>query len=192
MDRRGPRRPGPLLSAGVLLVAGWTFLLAGCEKRPRAPALRDDPVYQSDSEGFRFLAPQGWTQSTRAEVPPGKVTTEFPLVQYRPLKGPAGASFRVSLIDMSRSADLAAHLAGPSYGVTTWRQTGPPEEIAVGSASAVRHSFTGRAGKQDVVKEVVCVRRGERVYLFTALYPAKDTEVRDQLRRVVESIIWKD
>jgi hypothetical protein len=153
--------------------------------------LRDDPVYQNDSEGFRFLAPQGWTQSTRSNVPPGKQETEYPLVAYRQIAGASGASFRVSLIDLPSSADLAPHLAGPSYGVEQWTQAAPPEKIAVGSASGVRYHFKGRAGKQDLVKEVVAVRRGERVYLFTALYAPRDTEVRDQLRRVVESIIWK-
>jgi hypothetical protein len=174
------------------MAAGAVLLLAGCPSRPRAPVLRDDPVYQNDVEGFRFLAPEGWAQSTRADVPPGKATTERPLVEYHRKAGGKASSFRVSMMDLPPSADLAARLAGASYGASKWAPIAPPEEIAVGSSSGVRHVFTGRVGGEERVKEVVRVRRGERVYFFTGLYTPKDYEARDQLRRVVDSIIWKN
>jgi hypothetical protein len=179
-------------TARATLIIGWTFLLVGgCSTRPRAPVLRDDPVYQDDREGFRFLAPEGWTQSTRAEVPRGKRETETPLVAYRRKTGSALASFRVSLIDLSSSADLAAYVAGPSYGVSKWSPMNQPEDITVGGAAGVRYTLRGRSGNEEVIKEVVCFRRGERVYFFTAMYTPSDIEVRDELRRTVESIIWK-
>src|SRR5262245_41969592 len=93
------------------LFLAWGVFLAGCDSRPRAPVLRDDPVYQNDQEGFRFLAPDGWSQSMRGEVPPGKVDKERSLVEYRRKKGSAGASLRVSLADLPTSTDLAAYLA---------------------------------------------------------------------------------
>jgi hypothetical protein len=153
--------------------------------------LRDDPVYQNDQEGFRFLAPDGWNQSTRADIPRGKRETETPLVAYRRRSGPALASFRVSLMDLPTSADLAAHVSAPSYGVDKWIPAAAPEDVTMGKVSGVRYTLRGRSGKQDVIKEVVCVSRGERVYFFTSMYPPGDTDVRDQLRKVVESIIWK-
>jgi hypothetical protein len=166
-------------------------LLAGCNTRPRAPALRDDPVYQNDREGFRFLAPEGWTQAARTEVPPGKVKAETPLVDYRRTKGEGRAALRVSLADLPDSTDLGKYLAGPSYGVDKWAPAGPPEEVSAGSATGTRYAFSGRVGKEEVAKEVVAVRRGGRVYFFAALYAPKDVEVRDQLRRVVSSVVWK-
>jgi hypothetical protein len=179
-------------TAAAILTLAWFLLLAGgCSTRPRAPVLRDDPVYQDDREGFRFLAPTGWSQSTRAEIPPGKHETEVPLVAYRRRAGPAAATFRVSLIDLPTSADLLAHLSAPSYGVDVWKKTAPPEEVKVGSASGVRYVLRGKSGKEEVEKEVVCVRRGERVYFFTSMYLPADTDIRDQLRRVNEDIIWK-
>jgi hypothetical protein len=166
-------------------------LVAGCQPRPSAPALSYDPVYQNDREGFRFLAPEGWRQNTRGEVPPGKAEKERTLVDYRRAAGPSGASLRVSLADLPESTDLEKYLAGPSYGADKWRPTGRPEETPVGSASGTRYAFSGRVGKEEVAKEVVAVRRGGRVYFFTALYAPKDVEVRDQLRRVVSSVVWK-
>src|SRR2546423_15656230 len=65
------------------LLALCALLLLGCDSKPRAPALMDDPVYQNDREGFRFLVPDGWKQHARAEVPPGKSEKERLLVQYR-------------------------------------------------------------------------------------------------------------
>src|SRR5689334_14831576 len=107
----------PIRTATAPLILVCAALLAGCNSRPRAPALRDDPVYQNDREGFRFLAPEGWTQSARTEVPPGKVKTETPLVDYRRTKGEGRAALRVSLADLPESTDLESYLSGPSYGV---------------------------------------------------------------------------
>jgi hypothetical protein len=177
----------------VSLVMLWALLLVGgCSTRPRAPVLSDDPVFQDDREGFRFLAPTGWTQTTRAEIPGGKRETETPLVAYRRKTGSAVASFRVSLIDLPSSAELSALVEGPSYGVEKWSQTGTPGDITVGKAAGIRYTLSGQSGKDELIKEVVCVHRGERVYLFTAIYTPTDCDSRDQLRRVVESIIWKN
>jgi hypothetical protein len=175
-----------------MLAMGWALLLmGGCDSRPRAPVLSDDPVYQNDREGFRFLVPDGWSQSTRSDVPRGKHEIEMPLVAYNRQDRSSFTSFRVSLIDLSTSADLAAHVSAPSYGVDKWTSTGRPEEVTIGSVSGVRYSLRGRSGKAEVIKEVVCVRRGERVYFFTSMFPPVETDVRDQLRKVVESTIWK-
>jgi len=179
-------------TAQAILMTVGVFLQAGCGERPRAPVLRDEPVYQNDREGFRFLTPTGWTQDARAAIPPGKATKERPLVDYRRAAGIRGASFRVSLIDLDPSADLAAYLTGPSYGAKSWRQAGTSEEVAAGNVPGVCYTFRTGTGKAETVKEVIAVRRGERVYLFTALFAPKDTEVREELHRVVASVIWKN
>ncbi len=96
---RDPRLPRLTSLARAVLFVGLVLLFSGCRSRPRAPLLRDDPVYQNDREGFRFLAPEGWTQSSRSEVPPGKITKELSLVDYRRKTG-KGASFLVTLADL--------------------------------------------------------------------------------------------
>lgn len=181
--------------AQALLLLIWTFLPSGCHERPRAPVLRDDPVYQNDREGIRFLAPDGWGQTLRGEVPRGKVEKERTLVDYRrPIEGPTPerpASLRVSLVDLPPSTDLAAFLAKRAYSIARWRLAGPVEEATVGTLSGQRYYFLGQSDRGELAREVVAVRRGERVYFFTAVFEPKDTEVRDQLRRVVASVIWK-
>ncbi|MFO0926212.1 MAG: hypothetical protein U0736_04115 [Gemmataceae bacterium] len=184
----------PMRSARPLLPALTLSLLvlAGCSERPRAPVLRDDPVYQNDREGFRFLAPEGWEQQMRGELPPTRVTRERTLVDYRRTSGPTAASFRVSAIDLPATADLAAHLStSPVLNIRKWRATGTPQETKVGSAAGTRYELAGRAEGEEMAQEVVAVRRGERVYLFSSLFPMRDTEVRQQLRQVVASVIWK-
>jgi hypothetical protein len=176
-----------------LMMALACLLASGCSSRPRAPVLSDDPVYQNNKEGFRFLAPTGWMQTARAEVPPGRREKETPIVAYSRDSGKFSASFRVSVIDLPETTDMAEFLAKRSYGVEHWTQTGAPEDVKVGSVTGVRYTFRGRLNRtEEQVKEVVCLRRGERVYLFTAMYTPGDREAQDQLRRVVENIIWKN
>ncbi|MFO0841896.1 MAG: hypothetical protein U0797_05775 [Gemmataceae bacterium] len=175
--------------AAVLILGAVLF--PGCEPRPRAPALTNDPVFVSEQEGFRFLAPDDWSQGVRGDIPPGKADKERPLVEFSRMSGGPPASLRVSLADLPPSTDLAAYLAGPSFSAERWAPTEAAVDAPVGSASGVRYAFKARVGKGEMVKEVVAVRRGERVYFFTALYTPKDTEVREQLRRVVGSVVWK-
>ena len=92
--------------------------MTGCTPRPSAPALRDDPVYQNDREGFHFLAPEGWQQSVRSDIPPGKVDKERPLVNYQRNTGVTPASIRVSLADLPASTDILLEaLAEPDQGL---------------------------------------------------------------------------
>src|SRR5262249_45571367 len=102
------------LPALVLLV------LSGCNTRPRAPALVDEPIYQNEREGLRFLVPEGWKQLARADVPPGKVDRERLLVQYRRLLPGQEATLEVRLADLPTSAALDSLLSAPSYGVDRW------------------------------------------------------------------------
>lgn len=171
-------------------LALFLLLSAGCSQRPHAPALGDDPVYQNSREGFRFLAPEGWVQRARAEVPPGKAEKERLLVEYQRARGGKLALLEVSLADLPSSTDLVDYLAGPADGVERWRPVGSPEKLEIGGAEATRMTFTGRLGKEDLTWEVVAFRRGERVYFFVGLFTSADTKARDDLRRVVESTLW--
>jgi hypothetical protein len=175
----------------TVLLGAWVLLLSSCHSRPRAPVLRNDPVYQNEREGFRFLVPEGWMQSSRTEIPPGKVERERPLVDYHSTTGPGTASFRVSLIDLPESADVADLLATPSMGVKKWTQTAAAEDVTVGGIPGVRYHFSGDRGNEHLAREVISVRRGERLYFFQAMYPAKGSQMPDQFRRVVDSVIWK-
>ncbi len=182
-------RSRPRTTAAALMLV-WMMMLPGCGPKPRAPVLGDDPVYQNDQEGFRFLVPQGWKVTSRADTPPGKLKKEMILANYRKQTG-KGASFLVTVTDLPTSTDLAEHLAGPSYGVAKWNASGPPVKLKAGGVDGVRYTFKARAGKEERAKEVFSVRRDERVIVFMTLYSASDTEARDEVRRVVDSVVWK-
>src|SRR5262249_6719910 len=151
------------------------LLLGGCGTRPQAPALRNDPIYQDATEGFRFVVPEGWTQQAAAKLPPGKVDKERLLTGYLCPSEGEPATFDVSRIDLPPDTDLGTYLAQPSYGVSTWQTTEPTQEITVHGMPAQRWAFVGRLGKVDWTREVVTFRRGERVYLFSGMFPKADT-----------------
>jgi hypothetical protein len=174
----------------VLLAVGLA-LLAGCGPRPRAPALEDNPVYLSDSGGFRFVVPEGWHQYARSELPPGKLDKERLLVQYRRLGAEQQATLEVSAADLPASANLAEYLGGPNYGAKEWRLRGKPEAVTVAGVPGTRHDYTAHVGKEDLAREVVAFRRGERVTFFTVVYAPKDVSAQEQFRRAVDRILWK-
>lgn len=174
----------------------WIVLLplllsAGCASEPRAPVLSDEPVYQNSAEGLRFLAPPGWSQRAKANLPPGKLGKERLLVQYRRLTQALVASLEVTACDRETAADLNALLSGPSFGFQQWQPQKPPEPVQAGDLQVQRYVFSVPRDKERLVKEVVVFPRGERVYLFTGLYYASDTAAREQLRAAVESTIWR-
>jgi len=168
------------------------FILApGCNGQPQAPVLRNEPVYENATEGFRFLTPDGWRQHAKVNVPRGKLEKERLLVQYVRLTGEKGASLDVSMADLPATTDPAHYLAGPSGGVKSWRAKSPVESVQVGDVPAERFLFIGRMDKEEAVKEVVAIRRGERIYFFTAYFAPGDTKAQQQVRRTVESTLWK-
>jgi hypothetical protein len=177
---------------GQLLGAITCILGLGCNGQPQAPVLRNEPVYENETEGFRFLTPDGWRQHAKVNVPPGKLEKERLLVQYVRISSEKGASLDVSMADLPATTDLAQYLAGPSGGVKSWRQKSPVESRQVGGVPAERFTFTGRMSKEDAIKEVVALRRGERVYFFTAYFAPGDTKAQQQVRRAVESTLWKN
>lgn len=177
------------LVAGLLLAAA--LLPAGaCQTRPRAPALIDEPVYQNDVEGFRFLVPEGWSMSGRAAIPPGPAEKERLLVQYRRTQGGPPALFEVSRMDLPEEMDLAGYLGGPSFSVNHWKSGGPPEEVEIGGAKGQRFRFIAYVNGTERVKEVTTFWRGGRVYFFTILCTSKDDSSPEQVRRAVRHLVW--
>jgi len=178
------------MPSGRIAVLIALALLSGCGSGPRAPALRDEAVYQNDREGFRFLAPEGWNNAARAEVPPGPLPKERVLVVYRSFDTGKPAFLEVSVADSRQCADLPSFLAAPSFGVERWHPQTPEEQLEVQGAAAIRLILGGRAGKKELLKEVVAFRRGERTYFFTGLFSNGDDQARGQLRQAVASTLW--
>src|SRR5262249_38896309 len=125
--RRSTRGASERMKRAAVLLAACVLVLPGCGSRPRAPAILDEPVYQNDRQGFRFLAPQGWTQHPRAELPPGKLDKERLLVAYRQRGNEAPAALEVAAVDFPEPSALTAYLAAASHSAKEWRLVGKPE-----------------------------------------------------------------
>jgi hypothetical protein len=170
----------------LCLVVLGLGLAAGCSDRPRAPALRDEPVYDNPAEGLRFLTPEGWNQVARADPPPDPSGKDRLLVSYQSTGRGHPAVLEVSRADLPESEDLAARAASPSHGYGPWKPARPPESVEVGGAAATRFVMNAK----DMTKEVTAVRRGGRVYFFTLISGKADDETRQQARRVIGGATW--
>ncbi len=166
------------------------LLIWGCQPKPKAPALSDGPVFQSD-EGFRFLVPEGWLMAARANLPPGPLEKERLLVQYRRvISGQQSATLEVSVAELRESTDLAEYLSKPAFSASEWRPAGKSVPLEAGGAKGTRFRYTAWVDGSELVKEVTAFRRGARVYFFTVLYSPKDSSAPEQARRAVESLVW--
>lgn len=166
------------------------LLIGGCSSKPKAPALLDGPVYQNKQEGFRFLVPEGWNMTAKAEIPPGRVEKERLLVQYRRPTEQSSAILEISRADLPESIDWAAYLSEPSFSVTKWKTTQPAESVQAGGAEGRRFYLISDEKRPQWAKEVTVFRRGERVYFFTVLFAPKDGASAEQVRRAVGRIVW--
>jgi hypothetical protein len=176
--------------------AFWFLLLVavtlGCDSTPHAPALRASPVYQNDSEGFRFLVPDGWIQTANTILPPGELTGESFLVCYRMRTPEQGATLQIECLQESETLDLEKHHAAASYRVKHWQAAKPKQEIEINGVKAQRLVYTARIEGRPMTKEVVCFRRNSRVYSFVGLFWSNDDKAREQIRRAVQSTIWEE
>src|SRR2546421_3005126 len=115
------RRPALLM----LLVA------AGCSDRPKAPPLTNDAVYQHEKIGLRFLTPEGWLVSSRAEPPPGPLTRPVVLAAYQNPRGERPAEMQVLAADLAADADLAAFVTDTRVSPDKWTPKPPPTTVTV-------------------------------------------------------------
>jgi hypothetical protein len=167
------------------------LVVPACSHRPRAPALRDEPVYQNSQAGFRFLVPEGWTQTARAEAPPGKAESERMLVEYKLLTAAEPAALEVSLIDLPTATEVNHYLTSHPFSGEGWVARSQPQPCEINGVAAVRVELGNRNVRSKTTREVVYFQRGERVYFFTGIFAPTDASAREQVRRAVESIIWK-
>jgi hypothetical protein len=162
----------------------------GCSRTPKAPLLRDEPVYQNRQAGFRFQVPDGWKQVANGDLPP-EAPQERLLVEYKALTTDQPAAFQVTVIDLPATTNLEKYLTGPSFGSESWRPTAKPETFQINGVEGTRFIFESQTRQENLAREVVAFRRKERVYLFTGVFGSKDTKAREQIRGLVKSTIWK-
>jgi hypothetical protein len=182
---RTQRRLAPICIPALLAV----LLLGGCRGRPKAPALTDEGVFQSD-EGFRFVVPEGWIMAARGNVPPGTLDKERLLVQYRRAQGADQATLEVSAADLSQDTDLTAYQSGPSFSAKSWKPCSQPEPLNIGGVDGSRSRYSGSINGYALDKEVTAFRRGGRVYFFTLLFSPKDATAPEQAHRAIDQLVW--
>jgi hypothetical protein len=155
--------------------------------------VQGEAVYHDAREGFQFAPPAAWSQHARAQYPPGRQEKERILVKYKRLDEEGPAFWRASMIDLAETVSPSTYLRDRPPGPEDWRPASGTETVTVDGVPGEKVTFTGiweEGEKQVVVKEVVAVRRNDRVYFFTGIYPASDKTARSLIRQAVASVAW--
>ena len=173
--------------ASVVLVA---VLVAGCSERPKAPPLTNEAVYQNDKIGLRFLVPEGWAITARTDLPSGTLPRPVTVVSYALTHGGKSSDLEVTAADLPDGTDLGTFLAGYQVGAQKWTLKKGPDDVTVSGEAARRFLMSAGKGRDEVQREATAFRRGGRVYVFFASFPATDPDRRDQARKAVESVTW--
>jgi hypothetical protein len=175
----------------LLLLSFIVLPFAGCGFRPAAPLLSDAPVYRNAAEGFRFLVPEGWTQTASSVLPPGKLAGEVFLVRYNVRSAEAGASLYLVCMADSKSLDLEQHHSEASFRMGHWDVVQPRQTLQINKVPAERIIYEALDEKRKMTKHVTCFRRTGRVYSFVGLYWSNDEQAPQQIERAVDSVIWE-
>jgi hypothetical protein len=179
-------RPRVYCLCALLLLAA----AGGCTERPKAPPLKNEAVFQNDKIGLRFLAPQGWSVSSRTDLPPGPLPKPVILVAYHLSKGDSPAELEVLAADLAEETDLGKFLIENRIGAAVWVSKSPAEPVTINGEAATRYVLSRQAGKSELRREATAFRRGGRVYFFIVTFPANDPAVRDAARQCVLSAAW--
>lgn len=165
--------------------------MLGCTGQPAAPILSDAPVYRNTTEGFRFLVPEGWTQTASSTLPPGKIPAEVFLVRYRVMSPEAGATLQVLCMSDDQSLDMEQHHGEGSFRAGKWDVVQPLQKIEINKRQADRITYKALAENREMSKHVTCFRVNGRVYSFVGLYFSIDDHARQQIERAADSVIWE-
>ena len=184
------RPPGGVTSGVGVFVSSLMLLVAGCDSRPSAPALRDSAVYTNENAGLKFLVPTGWTCSASA-VLPNQIEREIVLAQWRMRTPVQGASVEILCFDKELPFDLHRYHAGPSHGSKQWNSQEDPAEIEINGNSATQLTYIAEISGAEMRKQVLCFRRGLRVFSFIGLFYENDEKAEQQLQRALDSIQWQ-
>lgn len=171
----------------AVVVLGVT-LLAGCGEKPSAPPLQDGPVYQDRREGFRFFVPDGWTQRARGNIPAGKVTGERMLAEYKCTS--TDSVLRVTVADVPLSTPLTEYVSTNTKTGEDWKLGTPAQDFTINGVPAARITYQMKSGKDEIIREIIAFRRGERVYFFRGFYAASDQQSRKAIQKAVDTVVW--
>lgn len=182
-------------SAAALLM----LLQAGCNAQKHSD--------YEDGQGFRFVPPPGWVERARDNAMPARArqqqqnlplpplgvsghSQEHFLVRYDRISTVHHAWLRVTVADLPSSTPLKVCLSTclPERG---WKRESEEDGLEVSGLPAARIAFAGRCYDQDYLCETFAVRKGEKVYLFSAAFPASDDIAREQVRQAVLQASWQ-
>ena len=175
-----------------LLCAILLAMLPACDSSPRAPALSDDALFVSASSGLKFVAPEKWMMTSRAELPTSALAKPQLLVRYVNTHPEKSGDLEVFVANAGTVADVNQFLRDHPVGGEKWTAE-PGKAITVNGVEALRHDLkpaTKPKGKADIRREVTVFSRKDRTYVFIITYNAADTAVRDSVRQCIASVEW--
>jgi hypothetical protein len=178
------------MASRLALLSALPFLFTGCSEGPKAPPLTNDAVYQNDKAGVRFLAPPGWSITSRSDLPPGPLAKPTLLVSYMQTSGEKPAEFEFIAADVPGDMDLGKYLVEHRVGAGKWTLSPTSKPLTVGGSPATQYSFTPASSTDELRREATAVRRGGRAFFFLVTCSRRDVERHSQAVSSIDSVAW--
>src|SRR6478672_6525917 len=75
-NRSQARPTNSMPRSPIIVLLGAVFAAVGCNSRPHAPALLNEPIYQDDQAGFRLEIPDSWIIYAKSNLTRGEPLPE--------------------------------------------------------------------------------------------------------------------
>jgi hypothetical protein len=197
-----PRNIRYAVIAISVFVGIGTIVISFLTPRPkRFQTIEGRPLLAQDEKGFldeqvglRFTPPGDWAMQARSTEAPTHLA-ERRLVKYKRVSSSLPVAWlRVWVKDVADEMMPAETLRNHKPPEPDWKPHGEVEkDLRIGGAPAARRMFGGPfdvdgRGNKDFLGEIVAVKRGGRIFEFSAAYLVGDEQAQREIRLTMASV----
>ncbi|MCS7044978.1 MAG: hypothetical protein NZO58_01350 [Gemmataceae bacterium] len=196
--------PGPrpwrlkLCLALLMILPSWYFIWRHFQRpsisfefkanRPMLDRLPGD--YKADDVGLRFTPPPKWSMQLTSNEDPEHPLKERIVVKFKRIVAKAPAAWlRVTIVTTDNADEPIAETVKNRSPGKGWKSVGPPENLTISGLPAAKMTYHGDYSGARSIRELIGVRRGNRVFYFMITYQVADRAAQEEARQALQTVL---